>query len=305
MGTMPPTVRAIESSRSLSLASSWLRIRPIAVGTIIQVTYLRIVEMPERSSDWTSVKREASSASCAAYASRPTLVARKAPPPATTKLPDMTWSPGCLTTGSASPVSRDSSISSPSASTHTPSTTALSPGPISMTSSSTISDVLIPTGFPSRRTVGRTSPIRARESRVFFARHSWMMPMPVLARITKPNRLSWIGATNSMITQSTPMIALNRVKTLARTMSARERLLRTGTSLTWPRAIRSATPAAVSPVAGEGASTACAGCSGSSLSASRCVMDPTVRADLRLHPSSAAKIRPGDETGGCGVLPRY
>ena len=44
--------------------------------------------------------------------------------------------------------------------------------------------------------------------------------MPVLARITKPNRLSWNGATNSMITQSTPMIALNRVKTLARTISA-------------------------------------------------------------------------------------
>ena len=40
--------------------------RPIAVGTIIQVTYLRIVEMPVRSSEWTRVKREASSASWAA-----------------------------------------------------------------------------------------------------------------------------------------------------------------------------------------------------------------------------------------------
>ncbi len=36
------------------------------MGIIIQVTYLRIVEMPERSSEWTSVKREASSASWAA-----------------------------------------------------------------------------------------------------------------------------------------------------------------------------------------------------------------------------------------------
>ena len=41
-----------------------------------------------------------------------------APPPATTKLPDIAWSPGCLTTGSASPVSSDSSISSPSAVDH-------------------------------------------------------------------------------------------------------------------------------------------------------------------------------------------
>lgn len=45
------------------------------------------------------------------------------------------------------------------------------------------------------------------------------------------------------------MIALNRVKTLARTISPMERLLRTGTSLTSPRATRSATSAAVSPFA--------------------------------------------------------
>ncbi len=54
-----------------------------------------------------------------------------------------------------------------------------------------------------------------------------MMPIPVLAMITYPKRLSWNGATNSMISQSTPMIALNRVKTLARTISPMERLLRT------------------------------------------------------------------------------
>lgn len=184
IGTMPPTVRATESLKSFSLTISWLMIRPIAVGTIIQVTYLRIVEMPERSSEWTRVKRLASSASWAAYASRPTFVAVNAPPPATTKLPDITWSPGCLTTGSASPVSSDSSISRPSVSTHSPSTTILSPGPISMTSPRTTSEVPTGAATPSRRTVGFASPMTARESRVFFARHSWMMPMPVLARIT-------------------------------------------------------------------------------------------------------------------------
>ncbi len=63
IGTIPPTVRAIESFSSLCLTTSWLTTRPIAVGTIIHVTYLRIVEMPLRSSEWTRVKRDASSAS--------------------------------------------------------------------------------------------------------------------------------------------------------------------------------------------------------------------------------------------------
>lgn len=66
IGMMPPTVRATESLKSFSLTTSWLMTRPIAVGIIIQVTYLRIVEMPVRSSEWTRVKRLASSASCAA-----------------------------------------------------------------------------------------------------------------------------------------------------------------------------------------------------------------------------------------------
>ncbi len=66
IGTMPPTVRAMESLRLDSLTISWLMMRPMEVGIIIQVTYLRMVEMPERSSEWTSVKREASSANWAA-----------------------------------------------------------------------------------------------------------------------------------------------------------------------------------------------------------------------------------------------
>ena len=66
IGTMPPTVRAIESLMPCCLTTSWLMTRPIAVGIIIQVTYLRIVEMPVRSSEWTRVKRDASSASWAA-----------------------------------------------------------------------------------------------------------------------------------------------------------------------------------------------------------------------------------------------
>lgn len=66
IGTIPPTVRARASFRSSFLTTSWVTTSPTAAGTIIQVTYLRIVEMPVRSSEWTRVKREASSASRAA-----------------------------------------------------------------------------------------------------------------------------------------------------------------------------------------------------------------------------------------------
>ncbi len=107
-----------------------------------------------------------------------------------------------------------------------------------------------------------------------------------------------MGATNSMITQSTPMIALNRVKTLARTMSVRERLLRTGTSLTWPRATRSATCALVSPVTGD--VTVAGGAASVRSPASRCVMQSTVRADLVLHPPEKTNIRPGEDGAGSG-----
>ncbi|CAM5501125.1 hypothetical protein SCALM49S_04420 [Streptomyces californicus] len=187
---------------------------------------------------------------------------------------------------------------------------------------------------PSRRTVGFASPITARLSRVFLARHSWMMPMPVLATITKPKRLSWIGATNSMITQSTPMIRLNRVKTLARTISTTEREDRTGTSLTSPRATRSATSAVVSPsgrCAGGGGSTGCTGSSSAPASilacrgfpevrefpggcspgpgvcppeesSARCVMGPTLRASVGNHPPGGVKIRPRVEEVGPEVV---
>ncbi len=66
IGTIPPIVRATESLRSSFLTTSWVMTSPTAAGTIIQVTYLRIVEMPVRSSEWTSVNRDASSASWAA-----------------------------------------------------------------------------------------------------------------------------------------------------------------------------------------------------------------------------------------------
>ena len=121
--------------------------------------------------------------------------------------------------------------------------------------------------------------------------------MPVLATITKPNRVSWIGATKNMIAQRMPMIALKRVKTLARTISLRERLLRTGMSLTSPRERRSATSAALrpgsrtgraarsTPVA-EGASPDRGGSGPSESVIARCVMVSTVRPVVGLHLAS-------------------
>ena len=66
------------------------------------------------------------------------------------------------------------------------------------------------------------------------ARYSWMMPMPVLATMMKPNSESWIGATSSMITHSVPIRPLNQVKVFARTMSPRLRLRASGAAFTWP-----------------------------------------------------------------------
>lgn len=246
----------------------------------------------------------------------------------------MTGSPGFFSTGSASPVRSDSSISSPSASPTIPSTTTLSPGPSSMTSSRTISEVEISPVAPSRRTLGLASPMTARPSRVFLARSSWMMPMPVFAMITKPNRLSWIGATISMITQSTPMMALKRVKTFARTISEVDREDRTGTSLTSPRATRSATSAVPSPPGLKRGAGGLIGWTGSSSApasmavptgarpavpppappppvgrgpsdsvSARCVMLSTVKGLRTLHPPSRTKIRLRDDPNPPPGLP--
>ena len=78
---------------------------------------------PFRRSLLARVKRRASSARDAAYASAPIRVARMWPEPDDTKLPDNTSSPTSLSTASASPVSSDSSKARPWAATTSPSTT--------------------------------------------------------------------------------------------------------------------------------------------------------------------------------------
>src|SRR6476661_4003680 len=77
-----------------------------------------------------------------------------------------------------------------------------------------------------------------------------MMPIAALAKSTSPNVASWIGPTPTITASIAPRIALNRVKTLARTISPMVRLVRSPVSLTSPRATRSCTSAAVSPAGG-------------------------------------------------------
>ncbi len=62
MATVPAT-EAESASRTLSWLRSWLMNSSVAVGTIANVTTVRIVSIAARSSEWVSVNRRASSAS--------------------------------------------------------------------------------------------------------------------------------------------------------------------------------------------------------------------------------------------------
>ena len=73
------------------------------------------------------------------------------------------------------------------------------------------------------------------------------MPMPAFAISTKPNSASWSGPTTRMTASIAPSSALNRVKTFERTICDTVRVLDRGTTLTWPRASRSATSVALRP----------------------------------------------------------
>ncbi len=67
---------------------------------------------------------------------------------------------------------------------------------------------------------------------------------------TMPNVASWMGPTTRITASMTPRIALNRVNTFARMISPSVRLVRSPVSLTAPRATRSRTCSAVSPLGG-------------------------------------------------------
>src|SRR5918995_29687 len=92
------------------------------------------------------------------------------------------------------------------------------------------------------------------------------MPMPVLVTSTMPKSASWIGPIVRMTASSPPRIALNRVKTLARTIAQIDRLVPPGARLTKPRSTRSATSTSVNP-RGSGVVSTSACCTWSSRTA--------------------------------------
>ena len=119
-----------------------------------------------------------------------------------------------------------------------------------MTSSKTMSPGETSTSLPSRRTTGLASPITDNLASVREARHSWKMPIPVLATITNPKRESWNGAINSITIHNEPIRKLNQVSVFSRMMLRRLREVAVITTFTSPRDTRWATSAAVSPTAG-------------------------------------------------------
>ena len=128
-----------------------------------------------------------------------------------------------------------------------PSTTSWSPGASTTTSSSTTAVRSTTTDAPSRTTVRRGAATTLRRSSVRFERSSWAMPMTALNTITIANRTSRGSPTTSTTTASTVISALNRVKTLLRTISPSDRDEESSTWLTLPAATRSATAPLVRP----------------------------------------------------------
>ena len=153
--------------------------------------------------------------------------------------------------GSLSPVSSDSSISSPADRTTSPSTTTWSPGLSSQISSATTASVATSSDRPSRTTRARGIDITTSRLSTRRACSSWPMPMRLLDTITPANRASPGYPAARMAASSAPMMAFTGVKTLARTIWPTVRTGAAGVRLTRPSATRSATSAAVSPAGGE------------------------------------------------------
>ena len=172
-----------------------------------------------------------------------------APEPLTTKLPESSWSPGFLVTGSISPVSSDSiDLHARPVGVDL----AIHHDPVARPDEDPViqDDVLRPQrGFrPVRTTRTGSSPSTARRSSVRLARSSWITPMPVFATMTRPNRASCGCPVTSTTAARAPTMALNLVSTFARMMSDTGLLVRLPVSFDSPAATRSATCALVSPL---------------------------------------------------------
>ena len=97
------------------------------------------------------------------------------------------------------------------------------------------------------RTNGFACPMIASLSSVCLARISWVMPMTLLATMSRPNMPLITDPVARTMSNRTPRIALILVKTLARTIAATLRVARSVTALLLPSATRCATSTSVSP----------------------------------------------------------
>ena len=184
--------------------------------------------------------------------------------PDTTKLPDMTWSPGFLRIASGSPVMR-LSLTSMLPSTMTPSAQICLPVERIVISSRTISSMAISFSSPSRMTIALGAESRLNLSIVRFERIPWKIPTAQLPtmRIIKPklpriptSKCAFIEPSfwNSNTVKNKRIIAkatktkLKNVRIFSRSIWGIDLVLMVCSPLILPSATREATSSAVKPV---------------------------------------------------------
>lgn len=200
-----------------------------------------------RSSELMGANCRASLASFEAWDFSPTAVTRTAPEPLVTLDAENMRSPGCLSTASLSPVSRDSSRPSPSAESTTASAGTWSPRLSSRTSSSTISSRGIFTLRPSRSTVAGSRRSRAILSSCRLAEYSCTKPMTTLLSAARQNSRSSHRPSAMITAAHSPSTRLNSVNTWVRMMAHTLRDVVDDAALVSPSSTRSATACELSP----------------------------------------------------------
>ena len=204
--------------------------------------------MPSISSERVSWNRRASAASFARVRVGADPRGLEPAAPATTKLPESTSSPAALSTGSLSPVSSDSSTSSPSARVHDAVARDLVAGAQLEQVvehdrfDRDLGDVAVAHDPGARRVQHRELVEGALGPHLLddADERRWRRAR---RRTSRPGSGRPPGSRRA----SAPRMALNRVNTLARTISPSVRLVRSPVSLACPRATRSCTSAAVRP----------------------------------------------------------
>src|SRR5699024_4405086 len=161
--------------------------------------------------------------------------------------PERISSPVALRMGLLSPVSIDSSTSSPAETITSPSAGICSPVVSRTRSSTTRSEESTLVISPSRRTAFFARSRIASRSKVRFARYSVNVPINRLVRTTNPNTASRREPTSRTIVNAVPSMALKRVNRFPRRMSHRLRDGASSTLFVCPFSPRRATSALVRP----------------------------------------------------------